>query len=471
MESDRLAEQNPWWQGGGFLANDRHLVRYDGAPLKLAHPVEQEINLGAVGVQVLRGPRQVGKTTLLKRLVRNLIAGGTDPRAVMYAALDVADIRTHVDLADAIKAYVRIAPEGKRRFIFLDEVTFCPEWATGVKVAADLGLLDDALLLATGSHALDLKVSSERLPGRRGELEASSSLDMGPYPFSEVARGLGVQARALPADSWKPRDLEAAARENAIRFPGYQEAFSVFLRGGGMPRALAEMVSGHRFTVDSAATYRDAVVGDVLRSGRNEGHLRDVVRAVAVSRGSPVTWHGLAERLAVGSKNTVSDYLEAMQACYLVAVLPQPVSLGSRISAPRKARKVHFRDPFLRHVFTAWSMGSADPWQTAATCLSDPHCTGALVESAVAGALVPHFGGLMHWRNSGEVDVIGVRDSGEQVYFEIKYQSRVTSGDKKHLKAAGGGVLVSRDSLALDAANAIVILPAPLLLLSLPRRG
>lgn len=469
MEFDRLIEQNPWWREAALLAQDPHLARFDQAPVKLAHPVERDLGTASTGIQVMRGPRQVGKTTLLKRLVRRLLEDGTDPRDVCYAALDIAGIHAPRDLVEIVGSFVKSRARAGKRYILLDEITYCREWATAVKGAADLGLLEGVFLLATGSHALDLAKGVEKLPGRRGSLEARSDLEMGPYPFRELVCCLTGGEPEAAAD-WEPGELFRAARENAIRFPGHQDAFGAFLRGGGMPRPLADVVSLGRFTPESAAVHRDAVIGDILRAGKNETHLRDILSAVVLARGTPLSWHGLAERVAAGSKNTVSDYLQTLQACYLVQIVPQPGSLGARTPAPRKARKVLFRDPFLHHVFSAWATGAPDAWATAAACLSDPACTGALVESAVAGQLLRQFSQLLHWRNSGEIDLIGVTPAGQQVRLEVKYQSQVTSGDKKYLKASGGGVVVSRGTLSLDAAARIAVVPAALLLLSLPNR-
>jgi predicted AAA+ superfamily ATPase len=467
MELARLAQQNPWWRDAALVAEDPHLVRYEQAPVKLVHPTEREVGVDSTGIQVMRGPRQVGKTTLLKRMIGRLIESGTAPRDICYAALDIAGIHAHLELLDLLQGFLRTGNPSGKRYVMLDEITYCPEWATALKAAADLGLLEGVFLLATGSHALDLARGVEKLPGRRGRLEARSDLEMGPYPFSELARALDG-GRPQPAASWEPAELFAAAQENAIRFPGIRDTFGVFLAAGGFPRALADLVTLGGFTPETAALHRDAVIGDILRTGRNERHLRDILRAVVLARGTPLSWHGLAERLTSGSKNTVAQYLEALEACYLVQVLPQPASLGTSIPAPRKARKVLFRDPFLGHVFTAWATGAAEAWATASACLADPACTGVVVESAVAGQLLRRFRQLLHWRNSGEIDLIGVTDTGSQALFEVKYQTQVTSGDKKHLKAKGGGVVVSRATLSFDAASRIAVIPVPLLLLSFP---
>jgi predicted AAA+ superfamily ATPase len=468
MDLALLSVQNPWWAGAAALSTDAHLERFDASSVKLDHGAFRRLRTDTTGVYLLRGPRQVGKTTLLKRKVRELVEQGVPAADVMFLALDIAGIGTHTDLAAAIRLFVEWRPDSARRFVFLDEVTYCPEWSLGVKAAFDMGLLRGCLVVCTGSHTLDLLKGTERLAGRRGAVEADSDVEMAPYPFGEVARIFDRDATPAVSPTWRPRDVFAAAQENAPRFRKSAEAFRTFLLAGGMPRAIGETIAGGRFSRETAAVYRDSVIGDLMRAGKKEPFIRDLVRAVVEIQGSPVDWHGLAERVSIASKTTVADYMEAMKACYLLTVLPQPKTLGSRVAAPRKPRKVHFRDPFLAHVFTAWASGVPDPWETASACIADPAKTGMLVEAAVAGQLQPSFRQVMHWRNHAEIDIVAIAHDSSQVLLEVKYQSAITSGDVRALKRHGGGILVSRDTLSLDTDKGIAVVPAPLLLLSVP---
>ena len=49
----------------------------------------------------------------------------------------------------------------------LDEVTYIKDWDKGVKFLADAGLLDDVVLLLTGSDSVIIREVRMRLPGRR----------------------------------------------------------------------------------------------------------------------------------------------------------------------------------------------------------------------------------------------------------------------------------------------------------------
>jgi predicted AAA+ superfamily ATPase len=467
MELTRIVEQSPWWTQGD-VATDPHLARFEALPVRLCHPVEAALDLGRTGIYVLRGPRQIGKTTLLKRKVRELLPTLPSARQLVYFALDVGDVRSHRDLLDLVRTCVERHPRGSRVVLLLDEITFCADWALGLKAAFDLGLLEHTTVVVTGSHSIDLRKGHELLPGRRGDVEATSDLEMGPFGFRDVLAALQPGLSCHPSADWTPSGLFQSAEENQLRFPRAAEAFETFLLCGGMPIAFQEVVADGVLSSTSAAVYRQAVVGDLLRAGKSETLLRELLRAVVALGGESIDWQGLSERTSVGSRATLADYLDLLERCYVLAVLHQPTHLGSSAPAPRKPRKLHFRDPFFRHVFTAWVGGHPEPQSVAAASLLDPVARGRLVESTLAGQLYPRFAELYHWRGDGEIDLIGVEAGGRQVRVEVKYQEQITSGDKRVLKRTGGGIVVSKKTWAYDRDGDVAVIPAAWFLASLP---
>lgn len=102
------------------------------------------------GIFIIRGPRQIGKTTFLKRSIRNLLNKGIDPRRILYFALDFGGINNEQEVLDLIKTYLGwIRKEARERvWMFLDEVTYAPEWAIGLKAAYDQGLFQGVTIVA-----------------------------------------------------------------------------------------------------------------------------------------------------------------------------------------------------------------------------------------------------------------------------------------------------------------------------------
>jgi predicted AAA+ superfamily ATPase len=98
----------------------------------------------------LRGPRQAGKTTTLKRFIKRLADAGE--RRILYFSFDT--VRRSGAVGDVIRLAKRLHPfpDGPW-YIFLDEITSVPEWEHDIKRCWDSGLTRDDALVLTASSA------------------------------------------------------------------------------------------------------------------------------------------------------------------------------------------------------------------------------------------------------------------------------------------------------------------------------
>jgi len=162
---------NPWWRDPGAITTDPDLRRLASQAVRFAHDLP--FDLTADAVYTLRGPRQVGKSTLLKRVAAELITRrGVSARNVLYFDVEGAGITTHLRLPNAVTSYLDWARTGDaagRLYLLLDEVTGVEDWGTVPRVLYRRGALARVTVIVTGSHALDLKHGGETAPGRRGE--------------------------------------------------------------------------------------------------------------------------------------------------------------------------------------------------------------------------------------------------------------------------------------------------------------
>ena len=74
---------NPWWRSANWRSDDPHLRRLGEQPARLPAPVADAIDLWAPAVHLLRGPRQVGKSTDLKLMVLRGLAEGRAPESIL----------------------------------------------------------------------------------------------------------------------------------------------------------------------------------------------------------------------------------------------------------------------------------------------------------------------------------------------------------------------------------------------------
>lgn len=103
----------------------RYLRQLEQQPLVYEHDLPFALDVD--GVYTLRGPRQVGKTTLLKTLVRDLLKRrGVHPRCVMYADIGATSVETEQELQEFVAAFLDDAAQREscdRTYVLLDEVT------------------------------------------------------------------------------------------------------------------------------------------------------------------------------------------------------------------------------------------------------------------------------------------------------------------------------------------------------------
>lgn len=365
MLSDlQIARFNPWWRDAGWEADDLHLRRLEASPLRLATPQVDEIDLGAPAVHILRGPRQAGKSTDLKLLVRRALGAGAEPRQIVYLSLDLLEDQPPAALVESVNRSLELA--GGRDgtwLILLDEVTAAGRWQTAVKALWDEGRIDRDVVVCTGSSAADLaEGAAERLPGRRGP--GRDFLVM-PQDFASFSRaldgtippGLGLTvAEVLGADG---REALSAAR---IHLPALQRALERYLLFGGLPAAVAEAAGGHAEPSEEVQRVLwDSLLKEVQRRGASVPAAQALLERVMRSLGSKLSWSKMAREMAVplgrprrraGDRTdprTVQSYIELLAVNYFALVLyfwKQDSGTGD----VAKDKKVYFGDPLLQTI-------------------------------------------------------------------------------------------------------------------------
>jgi predicted AAA+ superfamily ATPase len=473
MELLRLRKQNRWWDREDALDTDLHLRSVAEAPFRIIHHAERRINLMQDRLYILRGPRQVGKTTILKKLIKTLITlERVDPRSVFYFAFDIAGLKDAAEVKDAVSSYIawaRSLRHKKGRFwIFLDEVTYTPEWAVGIKAVYDFGILEGCTLLATGSSAIDLRRGGERLPGRRGMFANQNDIDVIPMSFRSLFSCLYPDVSIQTIDEFSPEDIFNRAQGASYFHDEIQSTFKKYLLAGGYPLSIIDLSTKGEITQGTYFTYQQAIMGDVTKLGKNEAILRELIGGILTKSAEPITWQILQQMTGIGSHNTVEDYVKSLEALFVLHLLHQVRHLGGTEISFRKRKKIYFVDPFQYHCLGGWSSGYSNYFDFAQKIIADPLRVSRLLEGVVAGHLAGHFPKIAFWRNRGEIDFICVSNGKVRMFAELKYQSRITSDDKKGLRKTKGGLLLTKDRLKIDETNHIYMVPVDLFLSVLP---
>lgn len=418
----RFAPHNLHKAGGQkiFSTQDTHLRKLRDQPLVHTPELLRQLPKHAAGIYTVGGGRQVGKTTLLKLWIEDLLKRDTEAERISFFTGELID--DHHSLVRLIQEELNSFSSTKLKYVVLDEVTYIREWDKGIKFLADTGALENVVLVITGS---DLRIMSEartRFPGRRGK---SFPVDFHLYPlsFREV-----VILKRFRDTSPSSEDTERFLKSSeAIRV--LFEEWESYLIHGGFLTAINDMASSTKISPATLATYSDWIRGDVIKSGKQEHYLKEILGAILKRYGTQVSWNALARDLSIDHPKTVADYIELLSSMGTVFI--QSAILEHKLTAaPKKAKKLMFNDPFIFHSTRAWLNPVSDPFtQQINPAIQDSYLCGRLAEAA-AIIQFKRFYPVYYIKAEGEVDLAYVKQ--RRIWpVEIKWTSEL---HKKELK-------------------------------------
>lgn len=281
-----LIDTNPWWQQRPM----RVLPNYKRW---LFQPTLQRIKTGLAPVTVLRGPRQVGKTTLQEHIIEHLLTQEKiSPKRILRVQFD--ELPTLKGLVSPIQSlcnwfedrilqgsFNEFARRGEPIFLFFDEVQNLTDWAPQIKSLVDHHTVR---VLLTGSSALRIEYGRDSLAGR------ISTLDLGTLLLREIAvlRGWGELQPLLPFNGLKQlkdADFWRTLAENGRRHKEVRDnAMTAFSERGGYPiaqtrtdRPWEEVADQLNETVIRRVIQHDLRIGDRGRK-RDENLLEELLR-------------------------------------------------------------------------------------------------------------------------------------------------------------------------------------------------
>ena len=332
---------------------------------------------------VLTGPRQSGKTTLLKHLFEDTHS---------YVSLEPPDIR--MAAAEDPRGFV----EMHKPPVIFDEVQYAADLLPYVKEKIDLSRDISGQYLLTGSQNLLLMERvTETLAGRAAILRL--------LPMSR--REAEGQPQALPP--WDSGE-KVGDRPKLT----YRDLWNSFLRGG-YPELVAN--PGRDISLWHAGYVQTYLERDVrmLRQVGDLSQFQNFLRALAARSAQLLQLTDIARDLGI-AVNTVKAWLSVLEATYQVIVLrPYYANVGKRLV---KTPKVYFTDVGL----LCYLAGLRDAQHAASGPMG-----GAIMETAVLSEVVrtsTHRGiepEVYFWRTSAgtEVDII-VSSGGKLIPLEVK---------------------------------------------------
>jgi len=304
---------NPWWEGKGFESGIDRPDYLNRLPSLLKRKQ----------VEVIIGSRRIGKTTLLKQYIKELLRSGMHERDIFYLALDHPSLSS-IPVSEHLKNMRKIFMHGRERklFLFLDEIQESPNWEIELKNIYDL---EDLKVFCTGSTSALIKGQGGRLTGRQ------IITTLYPLTFNEFLLFKGGRPRL--SEDYK-----------------YEKFAEEYLTLGGYPEQV----------LNPSVEYMGNLLDDILARDlirlypiKKAFVLKDLLRLIAASVGSRTSFNKLGKVLGL-SVDTVKEYLGYLESAFLVMPMEKwTTSYSQKVYAQKK---VYLWDTGIKTLLT----GTAD---------------------------------------------------------------------------------------------------------------
>lgn len=282
------------------------------------------------------GPRQVGKTTLLKRLME--VVG--DERALYYDIERPQDYHLFTAGYDALIAHLRLNKPSDvgRIYIFVDEIQYLPDLSKVIKLLVDHHNDEFKLVLTGSSSALIMQQFQESLVGRK------RVFTLYPLSFSEFCRFRGED---------KIADYLQSANAHTPHNPLYtmqikmQELTKEYMLYGGYPKIVLQDKEAIK-----AELLSDLVSSIILKDIRHifriekPDQLNHLVHLLAGSIGKEFNISSLSREIGL-HRDTLSNYLMVLQSSFIIRQI-KPF-FNNPAKELRKMPKAYFIDTGIRN--------------------------------------------------------------------------------------------------------------------------
>ena len=433
---------NPWWSSQ-TLQNIPQFQRADFKRLKL--------ELEGTKIVTVIGPRQVGKTTIVKQLISTKLSEGVAPKRILYAQLDDVELRilSGTPLIDLVNTYEKnVLQENLSRiqepvYFFFDEIQRADSWAEYLKGIRDSS--PNVKMFVTGSASFTIsQQGKETLPGRQllytvfplkfvDACLLKDASDKSQVFSSFKSNAYALRASLVEAMEKKKPDIffEEAKKilvdetRNKIEIDA---AVRQYLLRGGYPEIVQtpDFEKCQRLLQGYA---NDVIVKDLMPwfKIRDFPTAEKLLFLLAAASGEKLNVTELLKRISGSNQITVNKYIDYFEQLNILGKLSG--YSGSRFGSA-KHPKIYFYDPGLQNALLGRLGAKLVPDEEGHMAETAAHDHLRRLLFKLNDGVVPKMGYYVSDGKEKEIDfLIGFRKYDFNLPVEVKFRKRVEKSD------------------------------------------
>jgi predicted AAA+ superfamily ATPase len=325
------------------------------------------------------GPRQSGKTTLIKHILSNI----KNKKIKQISFDNIFELEL---FENDIEGFIDLNVKNND-ILFIDEIQYSKQSGKKLKYIYDN---NDIKIFISGSSSIDISVESLKyLVGRIFVFTL--------YPFNFYEFLLAKDENL--AEIFKKGKFGEILHKKLLK---YQDEFIKF---GGFPRVILENNIEKKKTIlqNIFQTYIMKEIKEIF-SVRNDFKIFNLMKILSFQEGNLISYEELATHTEI-NRNVLKEYLNILEKAFIIKLL-HPFYTNKRLEII-KSPKLYFIDSGLRNIINGFN------------------ATGSIYESLIFTELLKKGIELKYWRTKSKAEVDFVYEKKDEL-IPIEVKSKLT---------------------------------------------
>ncbi len=498
-----IASMNPWWTKGiTFIDEDKDIIQTHKIPFFFRRRVPE---LKPGNIYIIKGPRRVGKTIWMKKLIERLINEGINSFDIFYYSLD--NIKNKNELLNMLLNFIS-GIHTSTKYILLDEIQSVDGWEKVIQGIVNEGYGTDSVIIVTGSVAHLFK--SEMMPGRGTE---GNTYIMRNISFNEFCttllhdittyKGVGrintilgynftdiemqsllklLEEKTVSLEEPIDKIYKIMSEVGHYAVP-LRKMFEIYIHTGGYPMS----INDYLYANSDKPQYRinqdiyeqiylyaknDAATLAGMKTSGDPAKAASVMHSILTYVGTRISYSKLARTVDMNTK-TFIEYSHRLNESYAFI----NITAINKELLDTNIHKIYFSDILMHYSVGAFAKG-VDPNFYSEKMLNSSS-VGIIIEEIIASHLVrvkehepmrrySTYIKFFYGKENQEIDFLFRKNDLSYIAIEVKYKNDVSTKNSIYkVKGINEYILLTKDILESD--DDVIMVPAYLFLVLLKK--